>query len=232
MKRRVIAAVLATLLTLVGAGLVATYVVGADQRALAQFDPVEVLVVTEDIPQGGSIALGTNAVLRPVPKTAVVPGALTSGEPVSNLVAATALHPGEQVLADRFVAPEDLSGDAVVVPDEFVQVTVALSPDRVIGGRLEAGDTVGLVMSLTEPPTSQTILHRLLVSRVQAIQPTEEQGENAPPEGSQFVTFAVSAIDAERIVWAAEHAMIWLTLERETSLVEGTKQVTAENVAS
>lgn len=233
MKRRVIAALVATVLTLVGGALVAAYVVGADQRAAAKLEPTPVLVVTQSIPQGGAAIIGENVELREVPRSVVVPGAIASAESISDLVAATMLHPGEQLLPDRFVAPEDLSGDAVLVPEEFVQVTVVLAPERVIGGRLKAGDTVGVVLSLEEPaPNSQTILHRVLVSRVQGIQPSEEAGENAPPEGSQFVTFAVTAPDAERIVWSSEFGRIWLTLERETSLIEGTRQVTLENVAS
>ncbi len=233
MRRRVIAALVATLLTLVGGALVAAYVVGADQRAAAKLEPTPVLVVTEAIPVGSSAVLGQNVDVRQIPRTAVVSDALTTPDPIDGRVAVTPLHPGEQVLADRFVAPEDLSGDAVLIPEEFVQVTVVLAPERVIGGRLKAGDTVGVVLSLEQPaPSSQTILHRVLVSRVQGIQPSEEAGENAPPEGSQFVTFAVTAPDAERIVWSSEFGRIWLTLERETSLIEGTRQVTLENVAS
>lgn len=239
MTRRIIAAVAATLLTLIGAALVATYVIGADQRAVARLEPTAVLVVTQDIPAGSPIVMGQNVETREIPLAAVVPGALTAPEPVEGQVAAAALHPGEQVLPERFVAPEDLTGDQVVVPEELVQVTVSLGPERVIGGRLTAGDTVGIVLSVQPPVSavyqSQTIIHRVLVTRVQdAEQVSAEtgEGEDVTPPGAQYITVAVSAPDAERVVWAAEHGTIWLTLERETSLVEGTRQVTLDNVAS
>ena len=72
MRRRVIAALVATLLTLVGGALVAAYVVGADQRAAAKLEPTPVLVVTEDIPVGSSAVLGQNVEVRQIPRTAVV----------------------------------------------------------------------------------------------------------------------------------------------------------------
>ncbi|MHA6511723.1 Flp pilus assembly protein CpaB [Tessaracoccus sp. Z1128] len=226
------AAIVAALLTLVGGVLVASYVRGADQRALDKLQPTSVLVVTEQIPVGSAAGLGTNVEVRDLPALSVASGALTDVTTIADLVTSTTLYPGEQLLPERFVAVEDLTNDQVVLPPNFVQVTVVLSPERVIGGRLKAGDTVGVVMSTGEPASTETILHRALVARVQGLQPDEEAGENAPPDGSQFITFAVTAIDAERIVWVAEHASMWLTLERETSLVEGTKQVTLENVAS
>lgn len=233
MKRRVIAAIVATVLALAGAALVASYVIGADQRAMAQLNPTPVLVVTAEIPVGTAATIGENVAVQELPETAIVPGALTDSTPIDGLVANTALHPGEQVLADRFVAAEDITGDAVLVPEESVQVTVVLSPERVLGGRLKAGDTVGVILSLDTPEaTSETIMHGVLVSRVQATQPSEDAGDSAPPEGSQFVTFAVSAGDADRIVWVAEFGRMWLTLERETSAVGGTTQITQENVAS
>lgn len=209
------------------------YVVGADQRALARLEPTEVLVVIEEIPVGATVAVGQNVELQRIPRSAVVPEALTEPAPLSGLVAAAPLYPGEQLLADRFVPPKDLTGDQVLIPEEFVQVSVVLPPERVVGGQLKAGDTVGVVLSLEAPaPNTQTILHRALVARTQAGQPSKEDSENAPPADSQFVTLAVSAVDAQRIVWGAEFGTLWLTLERETSAVDGTTQVTQENVAS
>ncbi|MHA6524908.1 Flp pilus assembly protein CpaB [Tessaracoccus sp. G1721] len=236
MTRRLIAAIAATILTVIAGILVASYVVGADQRAVAKLEPTAVLVVTQDVPAGSPITMGENVETREIPLAAVVPGALTTPEPVAGQVAAAALHPGEQLLPDRFVAPEDLTGDQVVVPEELVQVTVSLGPERVIGGRLAAGDTVGVVLSVTEPAAStETILHRVLVTRVQDAEQGSgeaEEGEDVTPPGAQYITLAVSAPDAERVVWSAEHGTIWLTLERDTSVVDGTRQVTLENVAS
>lgn len=231
--RRIVAALVAATLAVVGVALVALYVQGADQRAAAGLEPTEVLVVTQEIPVGSTAALGTNVTTQQIPLQAVVEGALTDLDSLQGQVATSVIYPGEQLLAARFAAPETLTDDSVVVPPEMVQVTVQLSPERVIGGRLRAGDTVGFVMSSTEPePYSETILHGVLVSRVQAAAPEQDQGQDAPPTDTHFITFAVGAHDAERIVWAAEHALIWLTLEREESDVSGTTRVTMDNVGA
>lgn len=237
MTRRVIAAIAATLLTLAAVALVAMYVLRADERALAQFDPTEVLVATAEIPTGGTLTVGENAEVRALPKTAVVPGALVDAEPVSGLVAAAPILPGEQIVPQRFTTREAITGDQVVVPESLVQVTVVLQPERVLGGRLIAGNTVGIILSV-KPEVglyeSETILHRVLVSRVQDVEPvpaTEDgEAEPAAAPGAQFVTLALPAPDAERVVWGAEHGTLWLTLERETSLIDGTRRVLYDNV--
>jgi len=111
----------------------------------AQFDPTEVLVATAEIPTGGTLTVGENAEVRALPRTAVVPGALVDAEPVSGLVAAAPIFPGEQMVPQRFVAREGITGDQVVVPESLVQVTVVLQPERVLGGRLNAACGLGLV---------------------------------------------------------------------------------------
>lgn len=230
--RRIVAALVATVLAVVGLGLVVLYVQGADERAAAGLEPTEVLVVTQEIPVGSPATLNTNVATQQLPRQAVADGALASLDALEGQVATSAIYPGEQVLAARFAAPETLTDDSVVVPPEMVQVTVQLSPDRVIGGRLRAGDTVGIVMSGDEPePHSETILHGVLISRVQAAV-VEDQAEDGPPTDTHFITFAVSAPDAERVVWVAEHARMWLTLEREESDVSGTARVTQDTVGA
>ncbi len=240
---RIVAAFVATLLATAGVVLVMMYVKGADERAAADLQPRDVLVVTQEIPEGTAAEVGVNVELKRIPEGAVASNALDSVKPLEGKVASSALYPGEQLFGERFANPEALTNDQVLVPEEMVQVTVALSPDRVIGGKLAAGDTVGVVMS-GEATTSeeeaeqdasvafsQTILHGVLVSRVQAVVPAEaEDGADVPPSDAHFITFAVSAPDAERIVFAAEHASIWLTLEREESDISGTGLVTLENV--
>lgn len=229
---RIAAAIVAALLATAGVVMVMMYVQGADERAAAELQPTDVLVVTKEIPAGTAAQIGTNIELQQLPSRAVVDGALDEVNTLDGRVANSTLYPGEQIIPARFAAPEVLTGDAVPIPPDSVQVTVSLAPERVIGGKLKPGDTVGLVISAGEPiPYSQTIMHGVLVARVQAIAPPpQEDGQDVPPSDSHFVTFAVSAPDAERIVWAAEHTSIWLTLEREESDVSGTTIVTRLNV--
>lgn len=238
---RIAAAVVAALLASAGLVMVMMYVQGADERAAAELQPTTVLVVTEQIPEGSGAIVGTNVELRDLPGRAVAEGALDDVEALSGQVATSTLFPGEQVFAERFAPPEVLTNDAVLIPEEMVQVTVSLSPERVIGGKLKAGDTVGLVMSGDATSEegedqsvsfTQTILHGVLVARVQAVAPPEGEVGDQPPSEAHFVTFALTATEAERVVFAAEHARIWLTLEREESDISGTGLVTLENVVA
>ena len=77
--RRLVTAVLAVVLAALGATLVTSYVRGADERALGGLSTVDVLVVTEVVPQGtAAAALGDSVTTRALPQLAVAPGTLAS----------------------------------------------------------------------------------------------------------------------------------------------------------
>ena len=52
----------------------------------------------------------------------------------------------------------------------------------------------------------------------------------APAAETVVVTFAVSAHDAEKVVYAANYGKPWLSLEPADAVVTGTVGVTAESV--
>ena len=225
MQRRVIAGVLAIVLAVVGAVIVFLYVRGADQRAVAQLDPTNVLVVTQPIAAGQPAQRGVNVDIRQLPKSAVAADALADAGSLSGKVAAIDLVPGEQVLPSRFVSPADFKGDVVPIPKELVQVTVTLPAEKVLGGLIVPGNTVGVILSVDKPDeTTQAILHNVLVARVQKMQANQQQGNEPsanPNATGAFVTLATTAADAERIVWGAEFGRLWLTLERPESNTTG-----------
>ena len=228
MTRRVMAAVAAVVLALVAGVLVAGYVAAADSRAAAGYELTEVFVVTEPIPVGERAVTGVNIQMRELPRTAVVADAVTSVAELGDRVAAVDLVPGEQVLNARFVDPNFALGKAVEIPEEMAEVTVALSSERVLGGNITAGATVGVVASYETPAgqTTSTLLHRALVSRIQGITlPEEPGGEPQATEGIQ-VTLAVLARDVQRVVWTAEFGTLWLSLEQETTDITGTTPIT------
>ena len=58
------------------------------------------------------------------------------------------LQPGEQLLGARLVDPNSLAAPGTVaVPKGLEEVSVLLEPQRVMGGQLKAGDTVGIYVS-------------------------------------------------------------------------------------
>jgi pilus assembly protein CpaB len=241
--RRLLAALAALLLLVVGTAVLVAYVHGADNRALAGVRSVDVLVADELIPVG-TPADEISAMVRTetVPAKSAVAGRVTDLDALTGRVATVDLLPGEQLLVARFAQPDDLqSAGTVAVPAGLQEVSVLLEPQRAVGGRLAAGDTVGVVVSLTfEDGTSAThaVLHDVLVTQVQgAPAPAESTDEpetassgTPAPSGSLMITFAVSAAQAEAVVFGVEHGTLWLSLEPEGAQTGGTDIVTQGNI--
>ena len=236
MTRRVIAAVAAVVLALVAGLLVAGYVTAADSRAAEGYELTKVLVVTEPILLGGAAVEGTNVELRQLPATAVVAGSVASVAKLGDRVATVELVPGEQLLNARFVDANLAMGKVVEIPEEMAEVTIDLSSERVLGGNIVAGDTVGVQASYEVKvvgaesddtiKTTSTLLHRALVSRIQGITLSEEPGGDVQASDGVQVTLAVSARDVQRVVFAAEFGTLWLSLEQETTDISGTNPMT------
>jgi len=241
--RRLIAAIAAMLLAGVGAVLLLSYVGTADLRAMAGMETVRVLVVEKPVAEGTPGEKLTGLVTaKTLPVKAVASGTLSSLEPIRGRVATTDLQPGEQLLASRFVDPALLvDPDEVKIPKGMQQVSIALESQRVLGGELEPGATVGVFISLAKederPAQTNLVLHKVLVSKVQvgttSAQPeegAEPANRAAVPEGSLMVTLAMTAPNAEKIVFGAEHGKIWLSLEHADAAVAGTRVVTEKSV--
>lgn len=222
MKRRMIAAIVAVVLMVLGALLLLQYVASADQRGREQLSPVEVLVVTKPIARGEKPVEGDNVTSKQIPKAALAEGVVTSFKDIDNKIALVDMVAGEQVIDTRFVDPTQLGSAGVKVPEELVQVTVPLAVERVLGGYITAGDKVGVVLTDKEHGT-KAILHRVLVARVQKTEKAAAKTESgdAPEEpsgtGILLITFATNVADMERIVWAAENASLWVSMEGEKS---------------
>jgi pilus assembly protein CpaB len=238
-RRRLLAAIAALVLALVGTVVLVAYVRGADTRALAGVQTVDVLVVAQPVPSGTAAAeLAGLVQVEPVPVKAAVPGRVTDLDELAGQVATVDLQPGEQLLAARFAREDEVQAPGTVaVPAGAQEISVLLEPQRAVGGRLTAGDTVGVFVSL-EAPSTHVILHRVLVTQVQgAPAPVEASGDvdtasagSAAPAASLMVTLALTAEQAEGVVFGAEHGTLWLSLEPDGANVDGTEVITPDNV--
>ncbi|UIJ34299.1 RcpC/CpaB family pilus assembly protein [Allobranchiibius sp. GilTou73] len=225
-----------------GAVLLLSYVSGADSRAAAGLQTTPVLVATAAIPQGTPAAKVRDlTVLKSLPRTAVPTGTLSSLAQVSGQVTTADVQPGEQLFASNFADPKSvLAPGQVAVPNGMQQVSVVLEAQRVLGGHLSAGSTVGLFISLKNGQIQEThlTLHKVLVTAVQGAAPaasSKTDGSSTAPSqpvftGNVMVTFALSASDAEKVVFAAEYGTIWLSLEPASAKEGGTRIVTPGNV--
>jgi pilus assembly protein CpaB len=252
-RRRLLAALAALVLVVAGTVVLLAYVRGADARALAGVRTVEVLVVDQPIPEG-TPAEDIAGLVRTemLPAKAAVDGRVTDLGQLAGQVATADLQPGEQVLAGRFAPPADLQAPGTVpVPEGMSEVSLVLEPQRAVGGRLAAGDEIGIYISMdlaanidADPEDEQVgsthaTLHGVLVTQVQgAPAPADAEGGDVEtasaatpaPTGDVMVTVALPARDAEVVVFGMEHASVWLALEPEGADVDGTRVVTQGNV--
>ncbi|KQN95019.1 Flp pilus assembly protein CpaB [Arthrobacter sp. Leaf69] len=235
MKSRLLAGVAALVLAIVGALLVVSYAQGADTRAVQGLDPVAVLVVKKAVPAGTPVeALKTFVSSEELPGKAVTESALKNLDGLAGKVTAVELLPGEQLVAERLIAPEELKASgSVEVPKGLQEVSFQLEPQRVVGGRIAPGDHVGIFINLKtggleakpEKETTQLTIHKVLVTAVQRApvptpspQPTAD-GSAPPaedmslPTGSLMLTVAVNDVNATKIIYAAEFATLWLSKE-------------------
>ena len=235
-RRRIIAAVVAAVLTLFAALILIGYVGGADRRAASKLDPVPVLVVVSPIAKGTAATELKNAVqVKQLPKSAVAEGAVRDVSQLGTRVADVGLVPGEQVLGSRFVSPTSLQ--AVSIPKGFQEVSVMLTTQRVYGGKPAAGDKVGVFLSTKSPGTTKLVLNDVLLTRVQSagvVQASSGVGggssqSSAVNDDNVLVTFALKTHDAERVVWTAEHGTIWLSLQNSDTDTKGSSVVSQDN---
>jgi pilus assembly protein CpaB len=175
-----------------------------------------------------------------VPAKTAVDGRVTDLDSLAGQVATVDLQRGEQLLASRFGSPDDLpTPGTVAVPDGLQEVSILLEPQRAVGGRLAAGDTVGVFVSLTEPQTTHVVLHHVLVTQVQgapapadpaSADPETASAGAAAPAASLMITLAVTAAEAEAVVFGLEHGTVWLSLEPEGADTGGTEVITPDNI--
>ena len=249
MSRRLIAGLAAGLVALLGAVLLITYVNAADERAMANLDPVDVLVASAPIGQGTPAEdLATLVVVEEIPSAAVGPAPVRSLAELAGMVAATDIQASEQLLIGRFATPLEMQAfGGIPVPPGLHQVTVPLDSPRVVGGTVTPGDRVGVFISVDD--RTHLTLDKILVTRVQgglnpstsgsadttgsdADAATNTSDPAAAPvhDGGAMVTLAVPARAAETIVFGAEHGTIWLSIVDPEAPADGIRIVDPGNV--
>ena len=234
--RRLLAVLTALLLAGFGAVVLIAYVSAADARAVARAEEgavlVPVLVVDERVPAGTPAADVADLVsTEQVPARLKADDALVDLSAVEGLTAMVDLLPGDQVLAARFADPAVLAAAAGdVQPDPGTQeVSLALDPQRAVGGVLTPGDRVGVFVSsagldpATNTPTARTTLavDRVLVTAV------ERGGSDAAGASVVTVTLSLSDADAAAAIAGMEQDAVWLSLQEPVGPADNTPDSSA-----
>lgn len=192
-RQRLFAALGALALAIVGTVGMVAYVSGAEERAAAGEDRVEVWVAERRVPPGTpGESIGSFTTLESVPRKLVTNDTVGDLADLTGLVAEVEILQGEILSIGRFTTPQvfDRESNRVVeLPNGMQEITIALDPERAAGGLIAPGDTVGVLISFDPftvesdvpilvddgviPPggstntTTHQALHKILVTNVQ-----------------------------------------------------------------
>jgi pilus assembly protein CpaB len=246
--RRLLLLIAAIIVAAFGTTLVFVYVNGVNDRAVADQNPVKILVAKKLIASGtkASDAQAQGALeLKQVPKAAVAAGALSDITPIQNELSLTQIYPGQQVLSQLFGAQAPTT-DALNIPKGDVAMSVQLTDPGRVAGFVQPGSHVAIFVDLSpvDVVTGKKYpdLARLLLPDVQvlAVGPTtqttatttDSKGQTTNQQISQAIlTLAVNESQAQKLVLATNHSnALYFALRNQNSDVNPGGPTTLNNM--
>jgi pilus assembly protein CpaB len=220
-QRRTVGVVAAIVLALLGTMGLVGYVQGAKDDAVAGEKLVKVYVASDAIPAGTSASsLEDQITTEKVPAKVKAQDAITNLDAVKGKVTTVDIVAGEQLVKSRFASSVSTS-TAKGVPAGMFGATVALDPERALGGQVRAGDHVAIVGVTTgngaDEGTATMLVSNVLITSVQidgenGDDPNKKEVTTAPT-GKFMVTFALTPGDLEKVVNSANDGGIWLAAD-------------------
>jgi pilus assembly protein CpaB len=235
MGRRTVLLIVAALIAALGTGMVFLYVRGADNRAAADQQPVQVLKAVAQINAGetlaaaqaaGKVALGT------VPKAQLLTGAVNSTSGIGERVALSAIYPNEQIITGKFGSAGDQ--ETLTIPDGAIATSVTLTDTGRVAGFVAPGAHVAVFLTTNGddnlPDATRLLLPKAQVIAVGAttvISTTEPDTEAAAESGDTteappqtLVTLALSQAEAQKVAFAASRGELSFGLLNDKSKVQ------------
>ena len=201
---------IAVALAALAAILTSAYVVNYKRHVQNGEGKVTVLVAARDIPAGTSGADVVDQKMlkeQTVPRKAVVAGAISSPDQLSQYVAAQDVFEGEQVSTRRFTPPTEQGVRAQI---KGTQRAYQLPGDanQLLAGTVQAGDHVDVVGTWEnkEGIVSRVILRNLLVLRA----PTGTSAAatvTSSGTGSESVQLRVTDVQSNKLIWIQKNGV-------------------------
>lgn len=206
--------VIAVVLGLLAAVLTTVYVTNYRKNVQHGQQDVGVLVAATNIPAGTSgaaIVSGHMLVRKTIPRTALVPGAISSPDQIARLVSTQDVMVGEQVTKSRFGGANEL-GVRAKLKGTLRAIQVAADPNQILAGTLRTGDHVDLIGNLkVETSTSSQTVHYdrvflrdLLVLRAPA--PADIKQADLSSSQHYNVMLAVTDSQASKLMFIVKNA--------------------------
>lgn len=232
MARRSVLLLVAALIAVAGTAMIVLYVQGIDARATKDQELVEVLVATEIIDSGETVADAQEAgkfEKAEVRRADLVEGGLSSTSSIADLVATGAIYPGEQLIAKKFGSLGDTQ--SLVIEDGKMAVSVELTDFERVAGFVNPGNEVAIFATPQDlaallPDDKERKLGdytRIVLTRVPVIgvgttsvtsrtTKTEEGEQVAEEVARTILTLAVTQDEAEKLIQADRNSDITFAL--------------------
>lgn len=217
MNRRSVLLLVATLVAVIGTALVFVYVRNADNRAISQYDTVNVLTAVEPIAPGESIEDAQSAgklKIVAIPNKQVLSGALDSTSSLEGQVAVTTIFPGEQIIPSKF-GGQATSASPLAIPEDMQAVSVELTDPGRVAGFVNPGSYVAIYHQKPEAKGGDVmlLLKRVLVLGVgdtstttKTTTTTTDGAQTTEEVPKTLLTLAVDQADAEKVLFATSQA--------------------------
>ena len=240
MRTKIVLLIVALVLGGLAAVVATRYLNEARPDIQAEGEAVEVLVAVEDIPRGVSaeeLIANELIVIEKVPQRYVAAGAVSSEAALEGQVLAAPLSAGEQVTRSRFELPST-AGLAYSIPKDFLAISIPVDEVKSVSGLVKPGDTVTLFLTSSPGPGGEEDFTKVLLPEAKVLAVGGnlrklEDEESADGEGGvvsatrddsggtgtavRSLTIAVSAANAEKVVYAEEAGEVWAALRPATA---------------
>lgn len=228
----------AVLVAALGTTLVFAYVKKADDRAIADQQPVSVLVAKVAIAPGTRVLDAANAgsfQTQEFPQSAVVPGALSSTTPIQDQVVIGQIFPGQQLLTGMFGATA-ASIASIAIPPGQIATSFSFGDPQRVAGFVQPGSQVVIFLTSSlqgNVPSTRVLLSKVTVIAVGPVTitpPADPSQANPEAQPRAMLTLALTQAQAERLIFAQGNGTLYLGLLNEKSVVKPNGGTNSKNV--
>lgn len=240
MGRRVALLTAAIVIAAIGTTLVYLYAKQANDRAIAEAQPVDVLVATALIPAGTSaqqLVVDGSVEIQQIPEKSVAEGAVGNIEILAEQVAIGPIYPGQQILTQLF---GETAGavTGINIPKGLLAASFSFGDTARVAGFVNAGSEVAVFLtspaaSNDDEPTTRLLLEKVQILAVGATtitppaDPTQANPEVFP---RATMTIAVTQKQLETLVFAQTQGELYLGLLNDASEIEPDQGTNADNL--
>jgi pilus assembly protein CpaB len=194
--------------------LTSVYVVNYKRHVQHGEGKVTVLVAARDIPAGTSGADVIDQKMlkeQTVPRKAVVAGAISSPDQLSQYVATQDVYEGEQVSTRRFAPPQE-QGIRAQIKGTQRAYQLEGDPNQLLAGTLKAGDHVDVVgtWGIKNPNGDEAIVSRVILRNLLVLTPPAGTSGGAkvtsPGSGGETVQLRLTDAQSQKLMWIEKNS--------------------------